>query len=1197
MDFLQQTCKSLYLAPNSGDNAGGFAFVVSKVATRRAKLPKRISLKDALTSKTYSGSFIYCPDPLECGGKESSQQDLVSGLHAYLQSMNVLRGFMWLPKDLTPLPVPRDYTGQRPAFFSINAAGTVTTSSLSYLLAPELTIEFYSSAYIGVSEDEENLQLSESAIQLGGYLSPDTGSVSKADIRCSGPDRGAIVFDAEFERGALHDQWNLGFQWVTKDAKTKTGVNGQRFALGTGDNGSRNPLPMTLIVDVTDALNIYPTHNRTDPNRCAFYFRAEEESGQGPTLNSFYRTTYGAPVVLQSITADSHMTDAQSAGIILTPSYENTSSLHSFIASPVGDFLVCAPAAKDDTKARFMCGLGGTEFLEVPGAAEHALSEGARLRFIPNQPAYAPVFPLPVSSPVGRPAPKGAPLKGNYKTSYVQVFPPDNAAEKSGTSITYVAQPHGSALHGYDDEIWQENKELLGTVSPAYTLPPMEDKAFPMFPYAGTDEGDPSYSQCDVALFEKSIIAPTRRKVIASLTNAQSNAREAKAQTGEGDATLTTPLGVIATLQSPTDASHWKEVKLAQIKVPTPSDFAFKDLSPKLIEAFQTNQLFLVAANPSELGEAGSTFLNTLNIEDWQIEADVGNSPDFGDYANILIIKGIRGPLFDPKGSEKDNLISNPQKWTQKETFAAPTTERQNTPDKAQLVNVSSWLQDYFKAAYENPATEYFESFNQTAADPNWTGVLMLRARIKSPPEQLAGIVAGVRDPAKFYAHHLAIRINQIKAGASGEKIEIKKQSSVYGLIYYEDSDLIVPKGATSPEPVVPSATRTYDFILLSLKVLFENSAIKKFSSFAQLSMTRIFGSETASSKPVLPTGQPQPKGSQYKSLIMKASYQDNNNHPSYTMAATHPYLFTVDNNILEQTEFTSARMNTISKHEKTQENQTEPLIRFAFTGFLDFAILSAGKNKPVDLFSFGNEPDQQTSQNGLAFNELGLQMSFAQTSAYESQKITWDSAQLTFDSKNSTPRSGSLVATMPLQLKGFVSSDSAGKTPASMGYLDVVTSVRQQGLSDTWNGLKFEVSLGTAGDLAGKLGLTADLLLAWSPDSTGETYKSKTAIQMPGSSNGASLISLQNVLSMSYGPIQLLYTENPNSKEPDASKQYMFVLNEIAIKFLGLAKIPPSGATSFYLFSDPDESNEGSAKTTGLAWYAVYNNEPADSK
>jgi len=1195
MDFEQQACKGLYLAPNTGDNAGGFAFVVSKIASRKVKLPKRISLKDALTNKAYSGSFIYCPDPLDCNHKKDQQQTLVSGLHEYLEAMSVPRGFMWLPRASTPLPIPEDYQHQRPAFFSINTTGTETTSSLSYPLAPNLTIEFYSAAYIKVSEDEENLQLSEAAIQLGGYLSPDTGSVSKADIRCSGPDRGAIVFDADFDRDALHDQWNLGFQWVASDPNTKTGLNGQRFALGTGDNGAREPLPMRLVVDVTDALNNYPTHNRGDPNRCAFYFRPEAETGHGPTLNSFYRTTYGATVALTAITGDSFESTGNPAGIILTPSYEDPSTLHSFIASPLGDFLICAPAGEGTTKARIMCGLGGTEFLEVPGNDED-LASGARLRFIPNQPAYAPVFPLPKSSPTGRPAPKGAPLKGNYKTSYVEVFPAGSAVESAGEPITYVAQPHGSALHGYDDEIWQENKSLLGTVSPAYTLPPDDTLAFPMFPYSGTDESDPTYSQCDVALFEKSIIAPTRRKVIAALTNGVSNTSSFEAQDTEAETTLTTPLGVIATLQSSTDANHWKEVKLAQIKTPTNSEFAFKELSPKLIEAFQTNQLFLVAANPSELGEEGTTFLNTLNIEDWQIEADVGNSPDFGDYANILIIKGIRGPLYDPKGNPKDNLISNPQKWTQKETFAAPTTKRDTAPNAAQLVNISSWLQDYFKAAQDNPAVEYFEDFNQLAADPNWTGVLMLRARIKSPPEQLAGIVAGVRDPEKFYAHHLAIRINQIKAGATGEKIAIKKQSSVFGLIYYEDPDLVVPKGAASPEPVVPSATRTYDFILLSLKVLFENSAIKKFSSFAQLSLNKVFGSEVISSQPVIPAGKAKPKGSQYKSLIMKASYQDNNGHPSYTMAAPQPYRFKVDNNILQQTEFTSARMNTVTGHDKEQEVQTEPLIRFAFTGFLDFAILKVDEDQQVDLFSYGAEKGQVSTQTGLGFGNLSLQMSFAQTNPYESQKIIWVSDQLTFDTKNSTPRSGSLVETMPLQLKGFVSSTSSDKTPASLGYLDVITNANQQGLSKDWNALQFEVSLGTAGDLAGKLDLSADFLLAWSPDSIGATYKSQSAIHMPGSSNGASLISLQNVLSMSYGPTQLLYTNKPKESENELDKQYMFVLNEIALKFLGLAKIPSSGATSFYLFSEPDENSKSSEETTGLAWYAVYNNEPPEN-
>ncbi len=1194
MEFTQQRFKSLYLASNSNDNAGGFAYVLSRSAGLRTNLPSKISLREALTDQSFKGSFVYCPDPLDFDVKADGQQTFVTGFHKYLESMSAPRGFMWLPTSATPLPVPTHYEKQRPAFFSINSAGTETTSYLSYLLAPELTIEFYSGAYIKVDEHEENLVLSQAAIQLGGYLSPDTGSVSQADIPCIGPNRGALVFDADFERSALHQQWNLGFQWVAKDSSTKTGVNGQRFALGTDADSSRNPLLMTLVVDVTDVFNQYPTHNRTNQNRCAFYFREEKEHGLGSPLKSYYRTSYGAAVTLHPVPETHYSSTGYPAAILLTPSYEGPSSLHSFIASPAGDFLVNAPAGQGEEKARFMCGLGATEFLQTPVVEQEIIEDGAMLRFIPDQPAYAPVFPLPLSSPTGTPPPKGAPLKDTYKTSYVQVIAGEQGDESTSTPVGYVAQPHGSALHGYDDEIWKENKALLGTVSPSYTLPPMGTDSFPMFPYSGADEQSGNYNQCDIALFEKSIIAPTRRKVIAELTQGAADPKEATTSTG--GATLTTPLGVIATLESPQDANHWKEVKIAQINTPTSSKFAFEELSPKLIEAFQTNQLFLVAANAKQLGDAGSTFLNMLDIENWQIEADVGNSPDFGDYANIMIIKGIRGPLYDPTGQPEDNLISNPQKWAQKETFAAPTTKAVSIADPAQMINLSQWLQDYFEAAYKNTATEYFSSFNQLASDPNWTGVLILRARIKSPPEQLAGIVAGVRDPSQFYAHHLAIRINQIKASTGGEPISIKKQSSVYGLIYYEDEDLIPVKGDAAPQPVVPSATRTYDFILLSLKVLFENSAIKKFSSYAQLSITKLFESDVTKSVPVVPAGQKAPTGSQYKSLIMKASYQDNNGHPSYTMAAPEPYRLSVDNNILTEVDFTSATMNTLTNSSDKEDTQKEPLVRFALSGFLNFAVLNMNKTEQVDLFSYGTTSDNPNSLAGLAYSNLGLQMSFTSSAPYQTQKIIWDTTQLSLDSKNSSPREGSLIATMPLQLKGFVSSQVTGKAPKSLGYLDVATNAPQQGISESWNALKFEVNLGTAGDLAGKLDLNADLLLAWSPESNGTEYKSQSFIHMPGTSGSASLISLQNVLSMSYGPIQLLYTVNPNAKSQGeaatSSKQYMFILNEIAIKFLGMAKIPPSGATSFYLFSNPDEETGSSDKTTGLAWYGVYNNE-----
>ena len=85
--------------------------------------------------------------------------------------------------------------------------------------------------------------------------------------------------------------------------------------------------------------------------------------------------------------------------------------------------------------------------------------------------------------------------------------------------------------------------------------------------------------------------------------------------------------------------------------------------------------------------------------------------------------------------------------------------------------------------------------------------------------------------------------------------------------------------------------------------------------------------------------------------------------------------------------------------------------------------------------------------------------------------------------------------------------------------------------------------------------------------------------LHLPGTAQGAPLISLQNVLKLSIGQIQLAYD--------DTAKEYLLLLDSIALTFLGLLKIPPNGSTSFYLFGAPNSS------AAGLGWYASYNNEP----
>jgi hypothetical protein len=91
--------------------------------------------------------------------------------------------------------------------------------------------------------------------------------------------------------------------------------------------------------------------------------------------------------------------------------------------------------------------------------------------------------------------------------------------------------------------------------------------------------------------------------------------------------------------------------------------------------------------------------------------------------------------------------------------------------------------------------------------------------------------------------------------------------------------------------------------------------------------------------------------------------------------------------------------------------------------------------------------------------------------------------------------------------------------------------------------------------------------------------------IKLPGTGQGAPLISLQNVIKLTMGPIRLTYNSTNQS--------YILMLTEIALSLLGLLKIPPNGATSFFLFGNPD----GASSADGLGWYALYNNEPPEQK
>lgn len=975
---------------------------------------------------------------------------------------------------------------------------------------------------------------------------------------------GALTFSATFNtlsvEGKDFAEMQAGIRYFIDDEKSD--VESQWYPLW----GS---MSANVSYSIEASMNpIRPdVHDRTFFQFCA----TEKKDKKLPSFLSCFTTTYGRPISLRPIAENSKLVFM--AGLLKSETTQrNIPNL--FYLAPAGDFEICDeessklttdnPSIANDPNV-FLCGLNGTEMF--------SFSNETALRFVPDQPAYASNFPFAQASPVGRPVDPTAPLlDGTLKTSWISLFDP-----REEETSQYVSQPKGAPLYGLDDFTHTgDYPQFLGFVGSSAQVSSSGTFPFPMVAYGGlavqqqgdTNDKSNGWNSQQIESFERQIISPTRR-VIMERSKSTLNETSPKQNDGDVPKTVTTPTGLIATLGTPPE--KWDKILLGELASRPPTSMYFSKPNDKLLQAFQTSDLMLVVANPANLGELGvaegTAFSNILNIEEWVLQAQVGNNDSYGDYSNIVLVKGVKGKLYDA-ASETDSLLSNPKKWTQTADFSAPNGKQE------ELVTLSLWLRDYFENAANKEGDDgiYFEQFNRIAKDENWTGILVLRANIKDIPDPIKGIAAGVQNPSAFNAHHFGIEISQTKISDSGP--EIDGDSSVFGLIYYSDPAW----DSTNPQnPVAPETGSIYDFRLLDLKVLFENSAVKHFESYAQLTLNELYGSTVNK----MGSG-----GNAYNSIILRGSFQENGGAPVYGLGAIQNYVFIMDNNIFNKIEIASAQMNTLSATE--EESSTW----FGLTGYLDFKILQQGKGNDAidtDLLSFGS-CNGEAPRSGLYFSNMGLSMDYP-TPTPQQRTFDFTTQNIRFDIKSSTLRKNSLCSNFALEVESMITGDE-DSTPLKQGFINIITDLRLSGVDGgDWHGLKFRLNLGTPGELAGKIGLNADLLIAWSNQGGKDSdYKINVGLHLPGATGGANLISLQNVLKLSFGPIRLIYAKQNDTSD---ERNFMLMLTSIALKFLGLMKIPPNGNTLFYLFGNPDSTG----KATGLGWYAKYGKDGEEKR
>lgn len=1130
LTFTQYGSTCLYVAPTEAGDCGWAAYLLPKGTTPPGS---GIALDDALAG---TGSFVFRaarPDVIDDG--------FLDRLYAALPSGG--RGLLWLaPAGPVSAPIS-----------STKLQGSLTAplvGDLSLVLLP---------GTLAVTPDGDALSLTPqsggSAVAFSGGSAPkaaDTMVVPAATLQMSGPRRGCVTFDWFVKRGFLAQSWMSLQLVVPTTGLTTTMAALYPFALA--------PPPV-----IADLVGFMVTIDPSDPLgsaapgevRSALTFTGQNYArGSKTTLQSCFTTRAGEPVTL---TPAGDLPDRTIARLVLTPSVPVGTSTQAYRLSPAGDFAMTLSPAAEGPGSELLCGLNGTETI--------AFAAGDLLRFTPRCPAYVPRYPLVPASATGPVVDVSAPLlEATYATSYASVV-------ASGTvQPTYHSQPNGATLYGRGGPINDQHPALLDASDHGELLPPTA--VFPLLPYSAVAPVDGTPDAPTIEDLERLVVAPARRDRIGRPVAAVASRRALMAGLADAaDTNVTTPAGLLVTLSN----GVWSRVLLGQ------NDYGGQTMrmrfcapQPPLQQALSASQTFMVVTNPEHLGAlctgpdapCGSTpqFFDQINIEDWLLEAQVG-AGGAGDYQNVMIVKGRAGCLWDRTSPEtrQASLISNPQKWTQPGDFGPPAE---------QLTAVSYWLQAYFEDAAQQHDSDYFTHFNEIAADPSWTGILVLRASIAALPEQLKGVVAGITAP--FYAHHFAVEISQVANDPAAPDVDVKGRSSMFGLIHYVDPDFVEPPPGKPAQPLPPQAGSDYDFRVLSLKALFANTTVTRFESSAQLTLNRVFGS------PVTSMGS---GGNPYNAIILSGSYQANGQRPVYNLSSQGDSVFNLAGDVLPRVEITGAQLSTRSAAADSGDTVTW----FALSGFMDFGIVQApnptpdGPPLPFDLLAYGNASGDTALRQGLSFANLGLEMRFPPSRPAD-RTFSFVTDEITFDPGTSTPRAGSVFDQLALELDGLV---WGGKDTGldKQGYLPVITDAKLTGVggADLWYGLRFRVNLGSPGKLAGEVGLTSTLLVAWAPEGGASgSYPAQVGLRLPGTTGGASLISLENVLKLSIGQVLLTCDRT----RPEAS--FLLMLTEIALRFLGLLKLPPSGSTSFYVFGNP----KGAGGPSGLGWYAMYRKE-----
>ncbi len=858
---------------------------------------------------------------------------------------------------------------------------------------------------------------------------------------------------------------DIGFRMFFKDATQAAtadafAVAAHRYPFLLDDEAALRhyPTPLTL----------YPTLDPLHPleaTRTYFGFVHPQTGVKASDLPSGYCTNIGYTIHLTPQAATCRLVFAQLPTDSLSAA--DPLSLMPYYLVPMGDFGMSVPrydtgVSQDpaDYDDNLVCGLSGVEYIKLaiasppatpptpapapdatvdPNADPTAAPLPANLLCCrPGYPAFAPGF-LPNQPATSQH--KGEALLTSFATT-AWAF----VRQPAGAPI-YYAQPEQSILHSAT--LGDEGDALDGILGylevPALALPP-EPEPFPLLPYGGVrDAGLANYLQ-----LEQQCLSPQRRLLLLEQADPALPLIPSPTEDGTGSAPSipgTTPQGLVAEF-SP-DYETIQSLVLARDTEQRLLQFHNIERRSPIRAALQAPEMFWVITDPASLA---TTFTDDqLTIQGWTFNLN----PPKWRAGTVLIFKFFDQPLID--------LLENVQVWTNPAVFVGNTREIETVQQQL----LTTLKEAIARSAPDAPPKdrENYGPLARIAQHSGWSGIIALNVDVPlaSLPPELRALAAGI-DPQRFYAQYVGIESTPVRP--VGGKLVIG-QSSLFGLIDYQNETIPLPN------------TTGYDFEVRNLRVLFQNSQVKAFSSEIAVTLDRLFDEETQLVNPPvtdslnnstndLPNdstndaanGAANDAGNDAGNvaenvagdrniLLLKGTAESHNGRTAYAFSFSGENRFlTPKSTALSHVDLIKAQFSTDPVTAAAGQSTTITG-RFTFWGNLDFRQLAIAADPfQFDMLSFGADPpdpkalspDAASPPQFLAFSNLVVTMSFP-VDAPQLRTFAFDPGQLAFDLKRSKPRRDSLFAKFPLKFTGLLYG-SGDKTIDSFGYMPVKSPI-----------------------------------------------------------------------------------------------------------------------------------------------------------